>query len=347
MRNSILLFAGCVLAVLAGCSSDSGSDGKPTHGAVDGVDGGPRASAADASHAGDAASSLGAAPGFDPPPPSSGYTRIVAPVMRDLPPGSDVMHCQYVHAPFDRDMDVLDVQGYQSLGGHHAVAYATALAEPVGTSRPCNGEDNMSAGFLGGIGGEGGGGVELPAGVAFRLPKGSSIMLNTHFLNTSDQAVDGHSVVDFDFVEADDDRMIASIFSNGNFGFKVPAGGAADAMAECTMPRDMQFILFTNHMHDYGAHAKTEVVRADGSIELVHEDPHWTYEMQFNADYSQWSIDSPLKVAQGETLRTHCNWRNTSDAELEFPREMCFGIGFFLSDGSSSPVCFDGSWVER
>jgi hypothetical protein len=57
-------------------------------------------------------------------------------------------------------MDVLDVQGFQPIGGHHAVSYASTDTSPVGTSRPCNAQDNLSeGGFLGGIGGEEGGGV--------------------------------------------------------------------------------------------------------------------------------------------------------------------------------------------
>jgi hypothetical protein len=347
MRKPILLLtAGVLSAALACDSTDTAPNAASSEGVMDGHDNGA-SEAEPPAPLGNAGSGAVPADGFDPPPPADGYTRIVAPVMKDLKPGDDIMHCQYVHGPFDRDMDVLEVQGYQSRAGHHAVAYATTMDVPIGTSRPCAEDDNMSAGFLGGVGGEAGGGVTLPAGVAFRLPKGSSIMLNTHFLNTTDETFDGHSVVDFKFVEADDERVIASLFSNGNLGFKVPPGSAAEALAECTMPRDMQFILFTNHMHDQGAHARTDVVRADGSSELVHEDPHWTYEMQFKANYSQWPLEEPLTIAAGETLRTHCNWQNTTDAELEFPREMCFGVGFFLSDGSSSPVCLDGAWLER
>jgi hypothetical protein len=284
---------------------------------------------------------------FAPPPPAAGYTRIVAPVMTGLAPGSETVHCQFVQAPLDRDMDVLDVQGFQSAGGHHTVAYGNRMDVPLGTSRLCTADDNLAEGFLGGTGGEGGGSVQLPPGVAFRLPKGSAIMLNTHFLNTSDQTIDGQSVVDFQFVESDGKRIIASLFSNGNRIFQVPGKSAAEALAECKLPRDMQFILFTNHMHDYGTQAKTEVVRADGRVELVHEDPKWTYEMQFRAVYSKWSLEQPLTIAKGETVRTRCNWQNATDSMVEFPREMCFGVGFFLSDGSSSPVCLDGQWIER
>jgi hypothetical protein len=361
MRISILslttwaTWTTCILSLAIGCSSNSLSSAESNASDAGGHDTSSHANDTEPTDTSSTSAPTTAADGgqslasktFDPPPARSGYTRFVAPVMENLAPGSDTMHCQYVQAPLDHDVDVLDVQGYQSIGGHHSVAYSTTMNVPVGTSRLCNAEDNMSAGFLGGTGGEGNGGVTLPPGVSFRLPKGSSIMLNTHFLNTTDAAIDGHSVVDFQFVATDPKRKVAALFTTGTLSFNVPPNASADAKAECTMPQDMQFILFTNHMHDNGMHAKTEVVRADGSVELVHEDPNWTYEMQFNADYTKWAIDKPLTIAKGEKLRTYCNWQNKSPSALGFPREMCFGVGFFLSDGSSAPVCLDGQWINR
>jgi hypothetical protein len=286
--------------------------------------------------------------GFDPPPPPDGYTRIVAPVMTGLEPGSDVSHCQYVTAPSDHDIDILDLRGYQSEGGHHSVAYSTTMTAPVGQSLVCDEGDNLIGGFLGGLGGEAGSGAPLPEGVAFRLPAGSAIMLNTHFLNTTDKTIDGETVLDILFAEVEPDRKIASLFSNGSLDFQVPPGGESDYVAACTMPIDMEFIMFSNHMHDYGTSAVTEVVRAGGGEpELVHADPEWSYEMQFNADFTRWDIGAPLTVKAGDTLRTRCTWQNAGDQTLAFPREMCFGIGFFISDGSTSPVCLDGAWLDR
>ncbi|MET0339524.1 MAG: hypothetical protein ABW252_00905 [Polyangiales bacterium] len=282
------------------------------------------------------------------PPPSAGYTRLVAPVIKDIKPGQDVLRCQYIQAPLDRDIDVIDVTGHQSEGGHHAVTFASSLKEPVGTSRGCTDTDNLAQGaFLGGVGGEAGGGSELPDGVAFRLKKGQSIMLSTHFLNVSDGSYDGHSVVDFKFAEVDPNRPVASLFTNGNFSFRVGASNTGEAVAECKLPRQIKFFNFANHMHDYGTWARSEIVRADGTVELIHEDPIWTYEMQFQAVYRNYGVATPLVVNPGDVLRTTCKWKNPTNAALNFPREMCIGTGFFVSDGSSSPVCFNGQWMDN
>jgi hypothetical protein len=79
---------------------------------------------------------------------------------------------------------------------------------------------------------------------------------------------------------------------------------------------------------------------------MMKEDPEWSYEMQFNLPVRNWSPSDPLVLREGDTLRTHCNWNNSSDEMLSFPREMCFGVAYFLGDGSTSPVCLDGAYAE-
>jgi len=289
--------------------------------------------------------------GFNPPPPPAGYTRIVSPVITGIEPGDDVTICQYVQAPLDRDVDILDAQGFQSPYGHHAIAFASAADVPVGTNRSCTDDDSLSGSFLGGIGGEGGGGEKLPEGVAFRLAKGNSIMLNVHFLNTGTKTVDGQSVLDVKFAEVDRSRKIASLFANGNSKFNVAPNAKTQATAECPVGKEIEFILFTNHMHDYGARAVTHLVRGNAvasAPELVHEDPIWTYEMQFKANFSKWSATAPLKLVPGDKLVTDCEWANTTAESIAYPREMCFGVGYFLTDGNGPmPTCFDGKWYER
>jgi hypothetical protein len=291
----------------------------------------------------------GPSSGFNPPPPAAGYTRIVSPVVTGIKPGDDLTVCQYVQAPLDRDIDVLDAQGYQSAFGHHAVAFASAAAVAVGTSGPCGEQDSLSGTFLGGIGGEGGGGVDLPEGVGFRLAKGNSILLNVHFLNTGTQVVEGRSVVDFMFAEVDPNRKVASLFVNGNFNFKLGPNSKAEATAECPIGREIDFLMFTNHMHDYGTKATTRLER-NGAVspELVHEDPVWTYELQFKANYTQWPAAQPLHLVPGDKLVTDCAWTNTTAETVGYPREMCFGIGYFLTDGKGPmPGCANGRWFER
>src|SRR5262252_3836137 len=75
--------------------------------------------------------------GFSPPAAKPGFERYIAPEVKDVNPGDDLMFCQWVAPASDVDRQVVVTTGYQSLGGHHVILYATKDIEPVGTSRLC------------------------------------------------------------------------------------------------------------------------------------------------------------------------------------------------------------------
>jgi len=94
--------------------------------------------------------------------------------------------------------------------------------------------------------------------------------------------------------------------------------------------------------------ASTEVLRAGaGAVEMMHDDPRWTYDMQFNAVYTRWPVETPFVLHMGDTIRTSCSWQNTTAKSMTFPREMCIGTGFALTTGSkpTAPSCINGAWV--
>lgn len=284
---------------------------------------------------------------FNPPPAPSGYTRLVAPLIEGIEPGTDVQFCQIIYGAQDRDLDILDVKGFQSRSSHHAVAYAVADPGPVGSSAPCGDSDSMAGVYVGGIGGEGGGGMTMPEGSAFRLPKHHGILLNAHFVNNSRTTLSGETILDVQFAEVDPTRKVMSLFTNMDLGFALTPGATTQSETACTFPRDMEFLMVGNHMHHRGRTVTTELVRAAGTTEVLREDPDWTPEMEYRAPFSLWTISSPLVVKKGDTVRTRCTWMNETADTLRFPSEMCIGIGFFLSDGTSSPTCVNGAWLEN
>jgi hypothetical protein len=71
--------------------------------------------------------------------------------------------------------------------------------------------------------------------------------------------------------------------------------------------------------------------------------------MQFNANYSTWTVDAPFTVHSGDTIKTTCNWTNMDAKEVDFPREMCVGVGFILATGQDphAPACINGQWLPQ
>ena len=304
---------------------------------------------------------------FTLPPLADGYTRFEAATVKDIQPGGDTTHCQYVMAPLDHDADILDVRGAQSKFGHHAVAfsYTPSATDQVGSEIKCmmgNNEFSASAGttdtssdaelsgggYLGGVS-PAGGVAALPEGVAFRLKKGQGIMLNVHYINTGETPIDGNTYMDLKLADADPSRLIAAMFLNLNLGFMLPPQAQTDSNQDCVAQSDVNIIMMSNHMHEYGIHGSTQVTRADGTVEMLRDDPTWTSDMVNNPTFARWTVDDPFVLHSGDTIRTSCSWNNTTTDMITFPREMCISAGFALASGDnpSAPACFNGSWVAQ
>lgn len=273
--------------------------------------------------------------------PAAGYTRFT-PEAIDVGPGDDKTYCQWVAAPADKDMDILDITGLQTFPGHHALLYSTPVNEPVGTTRLCTNDDQATMKLLGGVGGEGAA-SGFPKGAALRIHKGESLLMNTHYLNTSDKRVTGKSMLDAKFVEPSSDHILASFFANLTVKFAIAPHGEATADATSVLPHDVKFISLLNHMHEFGSSVYTEEV-ANGVATDVQRDKTWQYEWQFNPPQQKWAVDAPHVMKGGETLHTQCTWQNSTAEMMTFPREMCVAAGFIIAD--KDITCVDGQCKE-
>lgn len=287
--------------------------------------------------------------GFTPPALQPGYTRYVAPAVRNLKPGTDIEYCQWITVPVDREQDVLSVIGSQSRGGHHAVLYASTRTNvPVGDSHVCTEDDMISFSFLGAIGAEGTATdiTGLPDGLYFRLRKGLSLVINTHYLNASQSEIEGQAVLDVKFAEPSPEHRVADLFANNGAGFVIEPGATGSYDANCELKQDMQFAMLTNHMHEFGTAAMSEIVKKDGTRVPVIRDDVWRDEQKFNPVYARFSLAQPLTAAAGDVFHTRCTWKNTTSTPLAFPREMCAGVGFYFP-GNGMISCSDGEWSAQ
>jgi len=287
--------------------------------------------------------------GFSPKAVTEGYTRMVAPPVVGIKPGTDDEYCQWVAAPALEDRDVISVIGQQSLGGHHAVLYASTNTKfPVGETHICTEDDMVSFSFLGAIGGEGNATdlTALPEGLYFRLRKGMALVINSHYVNSTPRAIDGQAIIDVKFGDASPGHMVADLFANNGAGFAIKPGESATYDVNCVLQRDMNFAMVTNHMHGYGTYAMSELIHKDGTKELLTVDETWPSERKFNPKYAVFGIKGAKVGKKGDTYHTQCKWHNSTTGLLAFPSEMCAGVGFYFP-GDASLACVDGLWSTR
>lgn len=277
------------------------------------------------------------------PPVAEGYVRYVSQPLT-VGPGQDVMWNEWVSAPQDRDMDVIDVSGRQSRGGHHALLVSTTDVQPVGFSREWQDTDMLNTRTVAGIGGDGKDTKSLPPGATFRIKKGAALQIQSHFANTSDQVIVGRSGFDVKLGPADPNAKVAAIFAVTTLDIEVKPNGITTLETRCNVKKDVRLLNYANHMHEWGLSASTVLIGADGSRTDLKIDPTWDPLWTFHPNYKQFSVEAPAVLPAGSTVSTSCTWSNDSSQTIEFPSEMCVFTGFMLGDGDVA--CLNGSWSD-
>jgi len=280
---------------------------------------------------------------FRTEPVKPGYLRFEPPALEVAPGGSENW-AQFVGGPLDQDYDVVDVNGVQSPGGHHALVYATSMGEPPGTTRLWKDEDQLAARLMGGIGGEGGANVNLPAGIVFRIRKGSYILIQTHYLNATDKMMVGRSVIDVKLAPMDTSRRVASMMSNTSLAINLPARSQTSLDVYCDVQKDLKFLMISNHMHDWGTTTVTDYVDPQGMMHVFKNDVTWSGDYALNPEWTKFTVETPGLIPKGSRMHTRCAWNNNTDAPIKFPTEMCVFFGFVLNENDI--YCTDNKWSE-
>jgi mono/diheme cytochrome c family protein len=123
-----------------------------------------------------------------------------------------------------------------------------------------------------------------------------------------------------------------------------------EVVGTCTPAIDAPVMIVGSgpHMHTRGTSFRTEVLREDGSIEMLVDVPHW----DFNSQTSYAPAGGALEIRPGDRLRTTCTYDNTTDDRVSFGErtedEMCFNFvsaypaGALTTEGGRSRgLCID------
>src|SRR5688572_10722528 len=188
--------------------------------------------------------------GFTLPPPVTGEVQLVTPIIRGIEPGADITLCTYIDFDVDHDQDIVNYAGFQSQFGHHVILYSVGQAQAPNTHE-CTEEDMINGRYLGG-GGADSPPQYLPDGIVLRMRAGSQLMIQTHWINTTDEIIDGQGAFNVELVDSSPDAQVADLFTNVTTDIRISpgVGTVGSARAECTLGSDMQFFLMGGHAHE-------------------------------------------------------------------------------------------------
>jgi hypothetical protein len=281
-------------------------------------------------------------PGFDPgPPPENGTQIIMAPV-RNLVPGVSHEICSWTGIPVDSDLDVRKIQAFQLAGGHHVALYVTKVALPAGTSRECTDADMTNFRFVAGTANDGTPN-EAPGDLVYRLPKGTTIAVQHHYINASDKVVDSQSALNIYYADKGTTYTPSASMAILDTNLTLPPG-ASSKDVHCTMNRDLDAWFSIPHMHRYGVSFSATLTHDNVAKPIVAEST-WDPGYEFHPPETYYDLATPLSLKTGDSIDVHCGWNNTTDGTLKFGNEMCVFFAATIDRTNAGNVdCDGGDW---
>lgn len=277
-----------------------------------------------------------------PPPPENGV-QVITPIFEDIQPGTDNEVCAWTDIIFETETDVKMTESHQNEPpGHHAILFYTLDKQPPGTQRVCTDTDMASFRYLTGNGGNG---VpnEAPGDLVFRIPAGAQLVVNSHYLNASDEVLRGQSLINVSFAPPGNYTPSGST-AIVNTGLEVQQGVTKQQM-HCTFENELKLWYFIPHMHRWGKHINVDVTRS-GTKERVF-DLDWSEQYTFHPPEKRFETTAPFVFKPGDSIDVECEWDNDEGRVLPFGFEMCVAFGQFIDDqGLGGWACDNGNWTE-
>jgi hypothetical protein len=258
-----------------------------------------------------------------------------------IAPGADVMTCFYTEA-FGEDTFVGAADEFQGNRGHHLLLFKPLAGKPAGTVEDCTDEASMAT-FFPSIFTRNFAGGDVPEGYAVKLPAGSQLVIQQHYVNPMTKPLRVRDAVMLHTVEAAAVTEELSFFALTDVSFEIPPQVSEHTVEiDCEPVEDVEMLMFGPHMHEWGERMGISLSRDAGATwETVHEVPAWDVTFRDLPPVGR-LFDAPLVVGPGDTLRVSCTFSNTLDEPLGFPKEMCAYYGYFLSpSGAPSWICSD------
>jgi len=269
--------------------------------------------------------------GGDLEPPATGF-QIRTPDIT-IGAGVEVTYCYYTTISNAQAAGVRRWESSMTPGSHHMILYLVdELPQPEGTIDD-SGECGLLSGDLGAIWSyaaqEPEADFTLPDGVGMSVGADQKVVMQMHYLNATDQALDAHVTINGHTYEAG--APYEEIHAYVTYDDQIEIGPAQEGSAggSCAVPEDARFIVMSTHSHRFTTRAQV----LDGDQMLVDTDD-WDHPA-----LSSWP-DAPFYQFTGN-LNYRCEYFNDSnapvlDGDSAETDEMCMAVGYFI--GGDGPI---------
>ena len=251
------------------------------------------------------------------PVPDPSYVDLITPEAI-IEPGQEIMTCVHYDLPASIAAD--SFLGMQGAFGHHLALFTTTDPKPDGTVEDCTSAaaNAKLTWFLFN--------VNFPGGFAVNIPDKFHVVLQYHYINSSDTPLLVRDIGRIHHVDASSISTWVVTMMETNLSFSVPEG-ASSTTFDCTVPTDRDLLEIFGHLHEMGSSYEIQIGATPDTLKTVYTIDPWKASFR-DGPPATLMFDHPLHIPAGSTVRSTCSWINTTDQPIGYPQEMCTSFGY-------------------
>lgn len=292
----------------------------------------------------------------DPPddgllaPPAAGEG-VQYKMVQKIEAGQDIEYCMFTRAP-DEGIFVNSQKVQYTEGSHHVLLMTTPYDEipaeaPEGIFE-CDGFGDYDViSLVGGAQSQNSAFMEnIPADVAFEIPPGAVLIMNTHYLNTAPEALEAEARINLYSIPESEVSERAGVLFWYNFVIAVEPQGTGYANAQCPVQNDITMLDIQSHMHARGTHFEAHLLdeKRGESVEMLYENEEWEeVPVKF--------FEPGKELSAGQWIEWTCNYENPEDRPVtqgaKATDEMCVLFGTYYPYDENVEFCSTEGGIEN
>ncbi len=151
----------------------------------------------------------------------------------------------------------------------------------------------------------------LPPGVALRLPANIGLDLNLHYVNRTDEIMQGEIYANLHFVEPQNVVHEAKALNLGKFDIELPPHQVTTLTKTFTFWETRHIFQLFSHAHEHMTEFRVEIDGGPRNGELVYITYDWEHPPILE-------LDPPLVIEEGQGLKLITTYNNWTDRTLNF-----------------------------
>ena len=151
----------------------------------------------------------------------------------------------------------------------------------------------------------------LPQGVALKIPRGTGLDQNSHYVNRTDSVMIGEVYTNLHTIEETDVDHIAELFAFNNTDIFLPSNKTTTLSKKFMLDERYYIGQVFSHAHEKMQEFVVEIVGGARNGEIIYWTNDWEHPPIIN-------FEPPIEISAGEGLLLKATYNNTSSAPVTF-----------------------------